>query len=75
MALDLREDERDADMQTNVADEQARQRSRESNGGSTDLNAILLSSSPAWWMLEALMTTTAVFNFPGDAENLGSAAG
>ena len=42
MALDLREDERNADMQANIADEQAHHRARESNGESTDLNAIAI---------------------------------
>ena len=42
MALDLREDERNADMEANIADEQAHHRARESNGESTDLNAIAI---------------------------------
>ena len=76
MALDLRKDERDADMQANMADEQARHRSRESNKRWVNRpQRNFLSSSPALWMLEALMTTTTVLNVPVDAENLGSATG
>ena len=42
MALDLREDERNADMESNMANEQAHHRARESNGESTDLNGIAI---------------------------------
>ena len=42
MALDLREDERNADMESNMANEQAHHRARESNGESTDLNGLAI---------------------------------
>ena len=42
MALDLREDQRNADMEADIANEQAHHRARESNGESTDLDSIAL---------------------------------